>query len=138
MDCSLPGSSLHGILQPRILEWVAISFSRDLPNPGIEPGSPTLRADALRSEPPGKPNCKGIYSKSFTSTLGLVSTGLLLVNISLTSQCLGTYVLRAISFWFNPIYFSNLHVDKVLQIDLFLLCINGSNSICSFLCSHSV
>ena len=28
MDCSLPGSSLHGILQARILEWVAISFSR--------------------------------------------------------------------------------------------------------------
>ena len=28
MDCSLPGSSLHGILQPRILQWFAISFSR--------------------------------------------------------------------------------------------------------------
>ena len=28
MDCSLPGSSIHGILQERILEWVAISFSR--------------------------------------------------------------------------------------------------------------
>ena len=29
VDCSLPGSSVHGILQARILEWVAISFSRD-------------------------------------------------------------------------------------------------------------
>ena len=28
MDCSLPGSSVHGIFQPRVLEWVAISFSR--------------------------------------------------------------------------------------------------------------
>ena len=28
MDCSLPGSSVHRILQARILEWVAISFSR--------------------------------------------------------------------------------------------------------------
>ena len=28
VDCSLPGSSVHGILQARILEWVAISFSR--------------------------------------------------------------------------------------------------------------
>ena len=28
MDCSLPGSSVHGILQPRILEWVALPFSR--------------------------------------------------------------------------------------------------------------
>ena len=39
MDCSLPGSSVHGIFQARILEWVATSFPGDLPNPGIEPGS---------------------------------------------------------------------------------------------------
>ena len=51
VDCSLPGSSVHGILQARILEWVAISFSRDLPDPGIEPGSPALQADTLPSEP---------------------------------------------------------------------------------------
>ena len=38
LDCSLPGSSIHGIFQARVLEWVAISFSRD-PDPGIEPGS---------------------------------------------------------------------------------------------------
>ena len=38
MCCSLPGSSVHGLLQARILEWVAISFSRDIPDPGIEPG----------------------------------------------------------------------------------------------------
>ena len=30
MDCSLPGSSIHGIFQARILEWVAIAFSRDI------------------------------------------------------------------------------------------------------------
>jgi len=52
VDCSPPGSSLHGILQARILEWVAILG--DLPDPVIEPGSPTLQADALTSEPPGK------------------------------------------------------------------------------------
>ena len=50
MDCSLSGSSVHGIFQVRVLEWVAISFSTDLPNPGIEPGSPTLQADILPSE----------------------------------------------------------------------------------------
>ena len=44
MDCSLPGSSVHGILEARILEWGAISFSRDLPDPGIEPESPALQA----------------------------------------------------------------------------------------------
>ena len=51
MDCSLPGSCVHGILQARILEWVAISFPRDLPDPGIETGSPALEADTLTSEP---------------------------------------------------------------------------------------
>ena len=55
MDCSPPGSSVHGILQPRILEWVAISFSEDLQNPGIEPKSPALQANSLPSEPPWKP-----------------------------------------------------------------------------------
>ena len=33
MDCSLPGSSVHGIFQARILEWVAISFSRGSSQP---------------------------------------------------------------------------------------------------------
>ena len=33
MDCSLPGSSIHGIFQARILEWVAISFSRGSSQP---------------------------------------------------------------------------------------------------------
>ena len=42
MDYRPPCSSVHGILQVRILEWIAIPFSRDLPNPGIEPGSPAL------------------------------------------------------------------------------------------------
>ena len=42
IDRSPPGSSVHGILQARILEWVAISFSRDLPDPRIKPGSPAL------------------------------------------------------------------------------------------------
>ena len=40
---SLPGSPVHGISQARRLEWVAIPFSRDLPVPGIEPGSPASR-----------------------------------------------------------------------------------------------
>ena len=39
MDCSLPGSAVHGILKATILEWVAIPFPRDLSNPGIEPAS---------------------------------------------------------------------------------------------------
>ena len=39
MDWSPPGSTVHVISQARILEWVIISSSRDLPDPGIEPVS---------------------------------------------------------------------------------------------------
>ena len=46
---------VHGILQARILEWVAIPSPGDLPNLGIKPRSPTLEADSLPAEPPEKP-----------------------------------------------------------------------------------
>ena len=54
-DCNPPGFSVHGIFQARVLEWVAISSPGDLPNPGIEPRSPALWADAPLPELPGKP-----------------------------------------------------------------------------------
>ena len=47
MDCSPPGSSIHGILQARILEWVAISFSRGSSWPWNWTQSPALQADSL-------------------------------------------------------------------------------------------
>ena len=50
-----PSSSIHGILQARILEWVALLSPGDLPNSGIKPSSPVLQADSLLSEPLGKP-----------------------------------------------------------------------------------
>ena len=55
MDSSLLGSSVHGILQARILEWVALLFSRDLPDPRMELRSSALQADSLPSEPLAKP-----------------------------------------------------------------------------------
>ena len=54
MDCSLLGSSVHGILQARILEWVAIPFSRGSSDPGIELAAPALQVDSSPSEPLGK------------------------------------------------------------------------------------
>ena len=51
---------VHGILQARILEWVAVPFSRGSSQPEIKPRSPALQADSLPAEPPGKP----IYSVS--------------------------------------------------------------------------
>ena len=50
MDCSPQGSSVHEILQARILEWVAIH------DPRIKPMSPALQEDSLPSEPPEKPS----------------------------------------------------------------------------------
>ena len=53
IDCSLPGSSVYGILQARIPEMVTISFSRDL-DLGFKSKSHALQAISLLSEPPGK------------------------------------------------------------------------------------
>ena len=55
VDCILTGSSVHGILQARILEWVAMPSSGDLSKPGIKPRSPTLQADSLSAELQGRP-----------------------------------------------------------------------------------
>ena len=58
MDCSLPGSSMGKSMGfSRQEYWSGLLFSSpgDLPNPGIEPGSPALQTGALLSEPPGKP-----------------------------------------------------------------------------------
>ena len=59
-----PMDVVHGILQARILDWVAFPFSRDLPNSGIEPRSPTLEADSLPAEPQWKPKNTGVGSLS--------------------------------------------------------------------------
>ena len=73
MDYSPPGSCVQGILQARILEWVAISYSRGS-SAGMEPGSPALQADSLPSEPPGywkhelSPCASGVYPE-FCSSL---------------------------------------------------------------------
>ena len=55
-DCSLPGFSVQEILQTRILEWVAISFSSGSPWHRDWIRSPALQADSLLYEPPGKPS----------------------------------------------------------------------------------
>ena len=58
MDYSPPGFSVHGILQARTLEWVAVPSSRDLPNAGIKLMSltaPHWQVGSLALAPPGKP-----------------------------------------------------------------------------------
>ena len=71
MDCSTLGSSLHRILQARILEWVAIPFSRGSSRPGMEPESPELQADSLPFELPGKPFSAGKQSLKIFFPLNL-------------------------------------------------------------------
>ena len=59
MDCSLPGSSVHGVSQARVLEWVAISTSRVFPNTDIEliPAvALVLESGFFTTETPGKPD----------------------------------------------------------------------------------
>ena len=64
MDCSPPGSSVHGIFQARILEWVSMPSSRESSHPGIKPRSPTLQANSWLSEPLGKPKNTRVGSLS--------------------------------------------------------------------------
>ena len=46
--------TVHGILQARILQWVAFPSPEDFPNPGIEPRAPALQVDSLPAEPQEK------------------------------------------------------------------------------------
>ena len=65
MDYSLPDSSVRGISQARILEWVAIPFSRGSSWPGIKPKSPALQVDSYHA-------ChQGIISQFFILVVGL-------------------------------------------------------------------
>ena len=69
MDCSLPGSSAHGDFQARILEWVAISFSRGSSRPGIQSWVLCIAGRfftdlAMREAPHSKKKKKELYSKN--------------------------------------------------------------------------
>ena len=68
--------TVHGILQARILEWVAFPSPGDLPNPGIEPRSPALQVDSLPAESQGKPKNTGVGSLSPPSPVALLNPGI--------------------------------------------------------------
>ena len=77
------GYIVHGILQARILEWVAFPPPGDLPNRGIKPRSPTLQADSLPAEAQGNPKnaenpvyshgLNGLFPDDAPQSLGLHS-----------------------------------------------------------------
>ena len=62
--------TVHGILQARILDWVAILFSRGSSQPGIEPRSPALQAGSLPSEPQGSFTIRGQQRPNFWTFAG--------------------------------------------------------------------
>ena len=64
VDCSSPGSSVHGVLQARIQEGLPCLPPGDLPNPEVEPRSPALQVDSLPTVPTGKPKYTGVGSLS--------------------------------------------------------------------------
>ena len=61
MDSSLPGSSVHGISQARLLGWVTISFSRGSSHPRDQTQVPWLAGRFFTTEPPGKPLSFNVY-----------------------------------------------------------------------------
>ena len=68
MDCSLPGSSVHMILLARILECVAISFSRGSSQPRNLTQSPALQADSLPTELQGKTPISDYWDSNVLAT----------------------------------------------------------------------
>ena len=68
--CDPMDYTAHGILQARILEWVALPSPGDLPDPGIKPGSPALQVDSLSAEPQRKPKYTGVGSLSYPFSSG--------------------------------------------------------------------
>ena len=106
VDCSLPGSSVHGIFQLKILKWVAIPYSRRYSWPGIEPRSSPLQADSSLSEPPRKPkyrflnikNCQSYYKINFWI-------------LKLTSEWYGVK-LNFLKCWFVVMYFLRINLSS--------------------------
>ena len=81
--CGPMDYTVHGILQARILEWVAFLSPGDLPNPGktwVKPRSPTFQTDSLSTELPGKPFfiCKVVLLRNY-STITFLGNSILLI-----------------------------------------------------------
>ena len=99
LDCSLPSSSVHGIFQSRILEWVATSSSKGSSWPRIKPTSPTLQVGSLPLSHQGSPrmclkkfSCNSSEKFSVTHTFSLCSCPLLSQALCYTNKCMCLHV----------------------------------------------
>ena len=102
MDCSLPGSSLSmGFSRQEYQSGLPCPPPGELPNPGIEARSPTLQADSLLSEPPGKPTNTRVDNLSLLqrifptqeSNRGLLHCRWILYQLSYQGSPIGSYIL---------------------------------------------
>ena len=130
MDRSPPGSSVHGILQARILEWVAICSSKRSSPPGINSCFSHLlhwQADSVSLEPPGTRLCSTVVNKysgvqqseSWFCHLLAKRFGknhLSLVSLSLSNWCQPTCELASIRAHFTQDYCENQGRHRVLHI----------------------
>ena len=92
MDCSPPGSSVHRILQARILEWVATPFSRGSSLCRDQTQSHALQADSLPSEPPGKPLIQRPDGNKYFRLCGSYSLSELLQSAAVVCKSHGQYI----------------------------------------------
>ena len=76
VDCRMPGSSVHGISQARLLEWVAMIPPGNLPNPGIEPMPCALTRGFFTTEPPRNPQDSVNYRHGQRNLAGYSPWGL--------------------------------------------------------------
>ena len=104
VDCSPPGSSVHGFSRQEYWSGLPFPSPGDLPHSGIKPRSPALQADALTSEPPGKPSVFIIPVK-YPCSLILSSVPFLClflwVDCLLGMGCIFIFLFHDWSFWLD-------------------------------------
>ena len=117
---------------PRQKYWSGLSFlsPKNLPNPGIEPGSPALQADSLPSEPPGKPtksysvqSSRSVVSDSVTpwaaacqASLSITNSQSLLKLMSIELVMPSNHLILCWPLLFLPLVFLSIRVFSVLHI----------------------
>ena len=123
MDCSLPGSSIHGILQARILEWVVMPSSRGSSQPRDQTCVSCLlhwQAGYLPLVPPGRPTHTHTHTHTHTQWLTLAKlwykTDLCFISsfstiFPPTILCLSNWVLQMSLFFGHTTWFAGSHLQ---------------------------
>ena len=120
MDGSPIGSAFLGFPQKEYWSGLPFPSPRDLPNPGIEPGSPSLPANTLPSEPPGKPHGKREKDKVTLRKMIRKSTFLTVLE-ALTNLKFLPYTSYVTSVK-APMCFTSLHIQKPKPCKRFHAC----------------